>query len=338
MSSTNTKFFCLAGLCFLASISFAQAQTLINASFPDGTGTNATFLEIDNGVGDGMNSWTQETGVLFSTTANNSTAGAASEATIDFTALGSESLTLSVDVASVSGGLIANGIFVGFQRRVNEGTGADLWNNLPVSFGLVIPGSTTVGNGVRVIGVGGNAGSGRYQGSNYGVASLASIQDGFSMLLTVSSDGWEMTFTGLEDDAATAITGGSGTWGIDGINTWADFPNDMRVGASYQTPAAGGDFSLSKINLVAGSGGPLFQILSVERDENPEDPGATITWASVAGIAYSIDFSIDLKSWPEITDGKPSDGDTTTFTHKFLPLYPELENAPRVYYRIRLNQ
>jgi len=339
MSSANRKLLALLGSSLLASLSITKAQTLIDVSFPDGTGTNATFLEIDNDVGGGTNMWTQETGVLYSTTANNSTAGAASETTIDFTALGTESLTLSVDVASVSGGLIANGIFIGFQRRINEGTGADLWNNLPVSFGLVMPGSGTVGNGVRAVAVGGNAGQGRYQEPiGYGIATLASIQDGFSMVLTVSSAGWELTLTGLEDDTATAISGGSGTWGVDGINAWEAFANDTRVGASYQTPAAGGDFSISKISLVSGSASPPFRIISVVRDEDIADPGATITWASVPNAEYSIDYSTDLVDWPEITDGVPSEGEQTTLIHKFLPAHPELENAPRVYYRVRLDQ
>lgn len=338
-NSSSAKWLAQTGLAVLASLATASSQTLIDVAFPDGTGTNATFLEIDNEVGGGANMWTQDTGVLFSALANNSTAGAASDTTIDFTALGTESLTLSVDVASVSGGLIANGIFIGFQRRVNGGTGADLWNNLPVSFGLVMPGSAGVGNGVRSVAVGGNAGAGRYQEPvGYGIASLASIQDGFSMVLTVNSAGWEVTLTGLEDDAATPITGGSGTWGVDGLNAWADFPNDMRVGASYQTPAAGGDLTFTRISLVTGTGGPPFQILSLDTDDTPADPGVIVTWASTPGAAYSIDFSTDLENWAEITDSFPSAGDSTAYDHRFLPGEPQLVGAPRLYYRVRLDQ
>ena len=327
----------LAGYLLLSSITLSQAQTLIDVSFPEGTGTNPTFLEIDNGVGD--NVWTQETGVLLSATSNNSTAGAASDTTIDFTTLGTDSLTLSMEVASVSGGIIANGIFMGFQRRINDGVGSDLWNNLPVSFGLVMPGSAAVANGVRVVGIGGNAGTGRYQGSNYGVATLASIQDGFGMVLVVNSAGWELTLTGLEDLDANSITGGSGAWEVDGINSWSGFLNDMRVGASYQTPAAGGELTFSSINLTSGlaGGGSPLEILYLVREQNIEDPGVTVTWASVPGSDYSIDYSTDLENWPEVTDSVTADGETASFTHSFLPSNPELQNAPKVFYRIRVN-
>ena len=170
------------------------STTLIDVTFPTGTGTNPTLLEIDNAVG--TNTWTQATGVLSSSTANNSSIGAASNTTVDFSAIGSDSLVLTANVSSVTGTLTSNGMFVGFQRRINGGTGPDLWNNLPTSFGLVLPGVPSVGNGTRVVGVGGHAGSGRYQGSNYGVATLASIQDGFDVTLTVDSAGWVLGIVG----------------------------------------------------------------------------------------------------------------------------------------------
>lgn len=232
---------------FLATGICHGSTTLIDVSFPTGTGTNPTFLEIDNGVG--ANTWTQATGVISTSTANNSAVGAASDTTTDFTALGSDSLVLTANVSSVTGTLIANGMFVGFQRRINGGTGADLWNNLSTSFGMVIPGSATVGNGTRHVGAGGNAGAGRYQGSDYGIATLASIQDGFDVTLTVDSSGWDLAIVGLETAGAAAITGGSGTWGTGGINAFATFNTDMRAGASYQTTAGAGDMTFSRITL-----------------------------------------------------------------------------------------
>lgn len=238
-------------LCSLLAAGISHgAGTLIDVSFPDGTGTNPTFLEIDNGLGGGTSSWTQSTGVLFSNTTNNSSVGAASDTTIDFAALGSDRLTLRVDVASRTGSNVANGMFIGFQQRNNGGVGADLWNNNPPSFGLLIPGDASGGLVFNRVSVGGNAGSGRYQvAPGYGVATAASIADGFSMTLNVDSTGWNLALTGLEDASATAITGGSGTWGVDGINNWSDFNNEMRVGFSYQTNAAGGDLNLSRITL-----------------------------------------------------------------------------------------
>jgi hypothetical protein len=220
---------------------------LIDVNFPDGTGTNPNFLEIDNGVGD--NTWTQATGVFSSSTSNNSSIGAASETVIDFSTLGGEKLVLTANVSSVSGTLVANGMFVGFQRRINGGIGSDLWNNLATSFGMVIPGSAAVGNGVRHVGIGGNAGTGRYQAFDYGIASAASIQDGFDVTLSVDINGWDLAIAGLEADDATPIVGGSGTWDTGGINAWGAFDADMRVGSSFQTTAGAGDLTFSRITL-----------------------------------------------------------------------------------------
>lgn len=327
----------LAGMSLLASIPLAQAQTLIDVSFPDGTGTNPLFLEIDNEVGED-NVWIQDSGVLSSSLTINSTIAAASNLLVDFTALGSDSLTLDIDVESLDGSIIANGIFIGFQRRVNDGERGDLWNNLPISFGLVIPGSNSVLNGTRSVGIGGNAGSGRYIASDFGTASLASLEDGFSLRLVVSSAGWEVEITGLEVSTVTPITGGSGSWGADGANPFADFPNDMRVGASYQTTSDGGDLTLSNVTLVQGPATqPLLEISSIEVDLEGDNPGSTLTWASVPGVEYSIDYSTDLVDWFEITDGEFSNGSSLTFTHELLPNFADLVEAPRLFYRIRLD-
>ena len=226
------------------------SQTLIDVTFPDGTGTNALFEEIDNGLGGGTGTWTQSTGVLFSTTANNSTTGAASQGTIDFTALGGDSLTLTVEVDSRTGTNVANGMFIGFQQRNNGGAGADLWNNNPPSFGLLVPGTASGGLVQNRVSVGGNGGNGRYQvAPGFGTATADSLGDGFTMTLTVDSAGWNLSLTGLQDGSGTAITGDSGTWGTDGINAWDAFNDEMRVGFSYQTTATGGELRVSSIKL-----------------------------------------------------------------------------------------
>ncbi len=238
-------------LCILLGAGLSHgANTIIDVTFPGGGGTNPNFSEIDNGLGGGSSTWTQSTGVLFSNTTNNSAVGAASATSIDFTGLGSDSLILTVDVTSRTGVNVANGMFIGFQQRNNGGTGADLWNNNSPSFGLLIPGNASGGLVLNRVSVGGNAGAGRYQiAPGYGVATAASISDGFGMTLTVDSAGWDLALSGLEDAGATAITGGSGTWGVGGINAWSGFNNEMRVGASYQTTAAGGDLTFSRMTL-----------------------------------------------------------------------------------------
>ena len=180
--------------------------TLIDVDFPNGTGTNPTFLEIDNGVG-GTNSWTQSSGVLTTSTTSNSTGGAASDQTIDFPTLGDDTLVLTVNIAPRTGSNSTNGMFIGFQQRNSGGTGADLWNNLPPSFGLVIPGTGSGGNsggGVPLVAnrvsVGGSdpSDSGRYQSPpGYGTTTSASINSGFTVTLSLDNTGWDLVLTGL---------------------------------------------------------------------------------------------------------------------------------------------
>jgi hypothetical protein len=249
-------------LTFLLSAGLSHgATTLIDVTFPTGTGTNPNFSEIDNAVGGGTSTWTQATGVLATNATANAAVGAASDTTVDFTALGGDSLVLTVVVSSVTGTKIANGLFIGFQQRNNGGDGTDLWNNGAPSFGVVIPGTAAnnpgyAGGGASLVlnrvAMGGSDPSnpGRYQFlPDFGTATNASIADGFSMTLTINSLGWDVSLTGLEDATATAITGGSGAWGSGGINDWAEFNTTMRVGTSYQTAAGGGNYTLASINL-----------------------------------------------------------------------------------------
>lgn len=242
------------------------AQTIIDVTFPGGTGTNPTFLEIDNGLGGGTSTWTQATGVLFSNTTANSAVGAASDPAIDFTALGNDALVLEVVVPSRTGSNSANGMFIGFQQRNAGGIGADLWNNNGTggpAFGLVIPGNAFPTNRVAVGGSDPSA-PGRYQFlPGYGTVTTASINDGFTMTLTVSSSGWNIDLTGLQTSGGTPITGGSGVWGVGGINDWAEFNTTMRVGFSYQTPAAGGNLNFASITLT--------QIPDTDGDGMPDD-------------------------------------------------------------------
>jgi hypothetical protein len=334
---------------FLVTSDRGQAQTIIDVTFPDGTGTNPTFLEIDNDLGGGTSTWTQSTGILSGNTTANSSIGAASETTVDFGALGDKSLVLTMEVASVTGSVIANGMFIGFQQRNMAGAGADLWNNNAPSFGVVIPGNAAnnpgyAGSGaplvLRRVAMGGSDPSNpsRYQFlPDFGVATAASIADGFGVTLTVHSGGWEVAITGLEDAAATAITGGTGAWGSGGINDWGEFNDEMRVGVSYQTGTSGGDLVISSITLVNGAPSPdkPFQILTLVHDPDATDPTVTLRWSSKPSASYAVDFSLDLETWTEINDSVPSGGEETEFVHHFLPSNAELVAAPMLYYRVR---
>jgi len=229
----------------LLSVGLAHgATTLINATWddPGDTEVNPTFLQIYNGVGGDTtnNAWHQDTGTVDigkRVKQSGPAVGAASETTIDFPSLApTESLVLTVDVKSMANtaNINANGFFIGFQHRDNNGSGADLWNNLSPSFGMVVAGNKFLG--VRQTAPGGKNGgnaAGQYGGS-WGQATTASLEDGFTVTLTASQSGWQIAVAGLEDADGNPITGGSGNWGENGVLDWASFDANMRAGFSCQ--------------------------------------------------------------------------------------------------------
>ena len=311
--------------------------TLIDVTFPTGTGTNPTFTEIDNGVGT-TNTWTQDTGVLSTSTAANSTVGAASETMVAFTELGSDALVLEFSISAASFNTInANGIFLGFQDS-NDSSADGLWNNHSPSFGIWIGGGPV--NALRQVSVGGNSGSGRTIEDTYAIATLASLQDGFDITLTIDSNGWNVEIDGLLDDAGEAITGGSETWAdsTQGFN-FTNFTADMHAAVSIQTPLDEiGGITISSIQLTQGPAGAAadLQILDFTYDETL-DPTSTIVWASQAGASYSVFYSNDLITWFEITDFVESQGQTTEFEHSFIENPPEVANTSKLFYRVQLN-
>lgn len=92
--------------------------------------------------------------------------------------------------------------------------------------------------------------------------------------------------------------------------------------------------ALTPDELLFGGGGEDLRILEIGRDENPEDPGVTISWNSRPDRSYTIEYSPDLVTWFELDDGFASAGEVTEFTHHFLPDQPELVGAPDVFYRV----
>ncbi|MGJ8655565.1 MAG: PEP-CTERM sorting domain-containing protein [Akkermansiaceae bacterium] len=222
--------------------------TLIDVNFPGGTGINPTFTEIDNEVGD--NSWTQATGVLATSTDNNSAVGAVSASTVDFTSLGTDSLVLQISISGATyTNLSANGMFLGFQDLNDSDGSIGLFNNsAQQAVGVYLPGGSG-GLTQRAVGLGGNHGSGRYLATNFGVATVASLLDGFDITLTINSTGWEMGVIGMLDAGGSAITGGSGAW-ADSDFDFSEFTSTMHVATSIQTPNNDdGGMTLSSITL-----------------------------------------------------------------------------------------
>jgi len=234
----------------------SSPTTLIEATF-DGVDndTNNTFSLVTNTPGiNGGASWNAVTGVVDRGTNNFATSGMTSDTTVDFTTLGGNLLALTFISEGGSGNISSNGMFLGFLQATGSTDGAELWNNLAPSFGLVINGSQGGLLGDLGVGPGGRApaGSSSFQdGPSYGTTTNASINDGFTVVLTLSSSGYDIAITGLETAGGTPITGGSGTWD-DSSFSFTDFSSTMHVGVSTQqgNPGVGGTIDLASVNLV----------------------------------------------------------------------------------------
>ena len=73
---------------------------------------------------------------------------------------------------------------------------------------------------------------------------------------------------------------------------------------------------------------PDFRITSITRPSgNPLT--LTLTWASIPGAKYRVEFSQDLASWSELADIVDSQGDSTTLDDSFA-----LNLGGRVFYRV----
>ncbi|MBN8459881.1 MAG: sulfatase-like hydrolase/transferase [Verrucomicrobia bacterium] len=256
--------------CSLAGASPAQT-TLIDATF-DGVSndTNPNFQIISNTLADGSGaSWNQSTGYVNRGTATNSTAGAVSVTTLDIAALGSDSLVLTAEVQAASGPLSSNGLFIGFQEA-DGGAGAlnELWNNLGPSFGLVIDGGSR--GGPYVVAPGGFGTAAFQRSSAFGTTTQSSVNDGFKVVMTINSSGWNFEITGLQTSAATAITGGSGTWASVPFS-FSNFTSGMRVAFTTQGNG-GGSLDLTGIKVVRSSApvppdtGPQFPFVDTDGD------------------------------------------------------------------------
>ena len=91
--------------------------------------------------------------------------------------------------------------------------------------------------------------------------------------------------------------------------------------------------ALSPLQFLQAMDSPVQQaaglaITSVVYD--PSAPSATVTWNSIPGYRYSLDYSTDLDNWLEILEEEIADDDTFSYTDT------DLEGGqPRIFYRVR---
>lgn len=263
--------------------------TLINATF-DGVSndTHPGFQIISNSQAHSSGaSWNQTTGVVNRGTSTSSTAGAVSTTTINIPAIGStRGVILTVNVESASNGLAANGMFIGFQQSDGgPDAGGELWNNVGPSFGLVIDGGNRLGQ--YAVAPGG-FGSAVFQDSPaFGIATQASINDGFTVTLTVTSAGWQFALTGLQTSGGAAISGGSGTW-ADVPFPFSHFTNGMRVAFTTQGNG-GGSLNLASVRVIDNPSG---------EPPPPPNPGLVVPFVDSDGDSYRNEAETAMGSNP----------------------------------------
>ena len=344
MNSTATILLRLACPSFLvaSALPFASAQTIIDDDFDSG--------ELSGWMSQGnvrlaTHTISQAASILTSevaATQRDTNRGIVSTTSFDANATGGFTMTFAAD--SVSDRPAANGYFIGLVRD-NDVFHRDAGTR---NFGLAFFGidartGSTDGFGL-MYGDNNNAASADFQIANsdaQGDVDVDSFFDGFTATVSVDPAGWLYEITGLLDAALAERTfSDSGTWADAGTSFAELFPPGQEwfiMGALQISEIVTHTITFDRITLVGGAGGgaDTFQILSVTPDDDMDDPNATITWTSAPNRSYSIDVSTDLTTWTEIEDGVPSGGETTTFVHHFLEGFPELVDAPRLYYQIR---
>ena len=325
----------------------AVGQTLIDDHFDDGVVTGwesiGNSLAATHNITESDSDLTSE---VIGTEANlNTNRGIISTASFD-PAMESGGFTMVFEVTSqavLEPG--ANGMFLGITSS-NE----TFFRLEGVStFGLVffgLPARTDSAGGVSLvtddIGTGGPAVEGLILDANPDSIELASFQDGFSATIIANPAGWEFSVDGISDLEGTPATiTKSGTWADAGTDYASVFAagNEWFVLASNQglPPEATHTVVYDRITLRTGVPGDNFGITSLVADLGGDDPSVTIRWNSIAGTDYAVDYSTDLSEgrWVEITDSVLGEGDETEFVHDFLPAFPELVGAERIFYRIR---
>lgn len=88
------------------------------------------------------------------------------------------------------------------------------------------------------------------------------------------------------------------------------------------------DYVLQDLYVFVGPELPPFEITDIST--NPTGDKALVTWNSLPGLIYSVEFSEDFVNWREITDDKISEGLTSTF---------EVDMDGReLFYRVRISR
>ena len=92
-----------------------------------------------------------------------------------------------------------------------------------------------------------------------------------------------------------------------------------------------GNFFVSRPHGEITFTGARVPFIITEFATNEDDPNSTdITWNSLSGKIYGVDYSTDMVEWEELDDGIEGEQEQTTFTHEDAP------QGKKAFYRVRL--
>ena len=208
----TNKFWALSVLSFGALIFFAasaSADIVISNNF-DGTADpgETVFQVLDNGANGGGGTFDPLTGtVVVGSTNGSTTASGFNNVTLATLAPDVDTITATIVVSSVSDSLFtrSNGFFLGLATgpAATATDGTALFNNNPAAIGLIINSPTGLTGAIdetRIVTDAIDGGPQVQVGPN-NLATAASIDDGFTLELTLNSDGTlDASTTGLSTE------------------------------------------------------------------------------------------------------------------------------------------
>lgn len=212
------------------AIAFAgttHAAVLIDNDFGPGGDIGPAFQQFSNGQGSGYSA-DPSTGVIDTgNNVNNNNTGLNTVATVD--ASGTDGFTMtwtvsSADITPATGsGIFYNGWFFGVTN--NPATnGSAIWTNSGLAVGVLIDGGSSYSDWQFVD----SDGTKTQHALNGAPPTVASIEDGFTVTLTVNNDDtWEVSTTGLSN--ASTTTGSLST-----NVTYADIAGTLVANTSIQ--------------------------------------------------------------------------------------------------------
>lgn len=118
--------------------------------------------------------------------------------------------------------------------------------------------------------------------------------------------------------ASKTAAGFGYTGDIDDVQIYSVELSDQEVAGMYSSPGATAfnlpdpiDFSITDVSIA------------------PDNGGVTVSWNSLPGKSYLLEWSTNLVDWGEVSDGVTSGGDSTSFVDVDVP-----EGATVRYYRV----